>query len=628
MKLLRHGALLIACAFPVLASAQQPAPSDAPRQRTGPNAVPAVRPDFATETPPILPATAPPSAPAPAATVNGDLYLGDVLVTEDRPGHAPARLDWVPLTTAGDTLRISLIPGESMDAAWVRRQFFENGLMGTTTSYARLVALVQEINRAFIANGYINSGVLIAGQPALAWGDPLKLRLVYGTVGERLTVQWGRHGSQGMGPGYVHDRMKAAQRTPLNAAALERDFRRLASDPALSAVNADLQPGEAPGEARLLLTVDPQYWSDVYVTLANSRSPSVGGLRSAVGGSLRHVLTSGDLVSGEIGRTRGVNDGLASYSAPLTPKVSFSLRGGINDAAVVDPLLAPLDISSRDWNIEGGLSLRVIDDPLLPTATPGKWSPSRVLTTGLLVAHRETRDKLFGQPFSFSAGSVNGLSRYDVVRFVTDYLHRNVNEVISVSLTMSLGMGGTRSDIPGVTTPLRHFAAILAQANYARRLNDNGLELHVRLTGQTTNSILYAAERLSVGGEASVRGYRENFTLADRGVIGTVELSQPFSLSGSAARAKSSDWGAFTLTGFADGAYVGDVDRGRPPVRKLASIGASLAWTPHPAFFAQMSYGEALTFRRSNASDELQDKGFQFRVTVRPLALFRRTTAR
>jgi hemolysin activation/secretion protein len=238
-----------------------------------------------------------------------------------------------------------------------------------------------------------------------------------------------------------------------------------------------------------------------------------------VGGSLRHVLTSGDLVSGEIGRTRGVNDGLASYSAPLTPKVSFSLRGGINDAAVVDPLLAPLDISSRDWNVEGGLSLRVIDDPLLPTATPGKWSPSRVLTTGLLVAHRETRDKLFGQPFSFSAGSVNGLSRYDVVRFVTDYLHRNVNEVISVSLTMSLGMGGTRSDIPGIATPQRHFAAILAQANYARRLNDNGLELHVRLTGQTTNSILYAAERLSVGGEASVRGYRENFTLADRGVI-------------------------------------------------------------------------------------------------------------
>ncbi|MET0361501.1 MAG: ShlB/FhaC/HecB family hemolysin secretion/activation protein [Sphingobium sp.] len=628
MKPLYRGALLIACTVPGVLSAQETAPPDAPRERTGPNAAPAPRPDFATETPPLLPTPIPAPALAPATPTYGDLYLGDVLVTSDRPGFAPARRDWVPLTAAGDTLHVSLTPGEAMDANWVRRQFFENGLMGTTTSYDRLVALVQEINRVFIANGYINSGVLIASQPVLKWGDPLKLRLVYGTVGDRLTVQWGRRGSQGMGAAYIDDRMKAARRTPLNAAALERDFRRLAADPALAAINADLQPGNAPGEARLLLTVDPQYWSDFYLTLANSRSPSVGGLRSAAGGSLRYVLTSGDLMTGEVGVTKGVTDGQASYTAPLTPALGISLRGGINDAAVVDPLLAPLNISSRDWNVEGGLSLRVIDDPLLPTATPGKWSPNRTLTLGVLFGHRETRDKLFGQPFSFSAGSVNGFSRYNVLRFVTDFLNRNVNEVISVSLTTSLGLGGTGSDIPGVATPMRHFATILAQANYARRLNDHGLEFHARLTGQTTNSILYAAERLSVGGEASVRGYRENFTLADRGVIGTLELSQPFSLSGSAARAKSNDLGAFTLTVFADGAYVGDVGRGPPPVRKLASIGVSLAWTPHPAFFAQISYGEALTDRRSDASGELQDKGFQFRVTFRPLTLFRRTTAR
>jgi hemolysin activation/secretion protein len=66
----------------------------------------------------------------------------------------------------------------------------------------------------------------------------------------------------------------AASNQPLSAIAIERDFRLLAEDPAIRTVNADLRPGARPGEASLLLTVTPQDRFDIYLSAANSRSPS------------------------------------------------------------------------------------------------------------------------------------------------------------------------------------------------------------------------------------------------------------------------------------------------------------------------------------------------------------------
>ena len=195
---------------------------------------------------------------------------------------------------------------------------------------------------------------------------------------------------------------------------------------------------------------------------------------------------------------------------------------------------------------------------------------------------------------------------------------RNVDQVFAVSVTGTMGLDGTRSDIPGLPVPKQHFHAVLAQVNYARRLSPRGLELRTRLYGQWADSVLFSGERLSAGGETTVRGYRETLILADKGVVGSLELAQPLSLSGRRGAASAFDWGAFSVSGFVDGALMKN-HRAPQPEHRIYSVGASLAWTPADALSARITYAQDLRDVDVPGRRDLQDRGVQFRVTVRPL---------
>jgi hemolysin activation/secretion protein len=360
------------------------------------------------------------------------------------------------------------------------------------------------------------------------------------------------------------------------------------------------------------------------MTAANSRSPAVGGERIATGAFLRHLVTSGDILSGEYGQTDGLEDATISYVTPfVSPRTTLSIRGSLNNAAIVDRPLVPLDISSRDRAAEIGLTQRILAAPLLPNGS-GDWIPARSLSAGVLFAYRESKSFLLGEPFSFSPGSVNGRSEYYALRLIGDYVQRSVDQVIALSLTGTMGLDGTRSDLVGVPSPSRNFLAVLAQANYARRLTEQGLELRARLTGQYSGGTLYSGERISAGGEGTVRGYRENLLLADRGVVGSVELSHPLRLGGERRGTSSLDWGLFSVGAFADAAYLRNARPPQPAPAFIPSVGGSIAWTPSEAIEARLSYGHALRDIEQTGSRDLQDRGFHFRVSVFPLKLFRR----
>ncbi|HEV2748475.1 MAG TPA: ShlB/FhaC/HecB family hemolysin secretion/activation protein [Allosphingosinicella sp.] len=555
--------------------------------------------------------------------------ITEVRVAQDgEPAAAKPSRRWRPLAEPESGLKIEHRPGESLDAAWVRRQFLVNGLIGRGATVDRGLALVQLINRSFVRAGFVNSGLIVPPQPELASGI-LDLRLIYGRLvapasgGPALVVAWQDGRSQGLGADFVRRRMPAASRRPLNAADIERDFRLLADDPAIVTVNADLRPGSRPGEATLHLLVRPQDRSDLYLTAANNRSPSVGGERAAVGGFLRNVIAGGDILSGEFGLTEGVEDGSLSYSVPfLTPRTSLSLRGSINNAAVIDRPLIPLDIESRDRSAELGIMHKLIDRPLTPQAEPGQWSSARTLSAGMLLTHRESRSFLLGEPFSFSPGSVDGRSEYSAVRLVGDFIERNVRHVFAASATWTIGLDGTRSRLPAIPNPPETFQSLLVQLNYARRLSAKGLELRARVAAQHSNGFLYSGERFSVGGESSVRGYRENLFLTDRGALASVELSHPFSLGRRSGGDRRVDWGAFAASVFADGATVWNARPPHPRPQTIGSIGASLAWTPSDALTARISYGKALNKVDLAGSQDIQDHGIHFRITLRPFRFF------
>lgn len=593
-------------------------------ERTGPQAAPLQTPAYATPPKAAGPGIASPgAAPAPS----GGAPVTAIQVSADGP-HGPAAPPpgWRPPDAGGADLRLEHAPGQALDEAWVRRQFALNGLPGASGGgVGRALALVQLVNRAYLSAGFLNSGVVV--RPAAP--GVLDLRIVYGGLAAPaagqppVSVDWVGGRARGLTPGFLRDRLPSARERPLNAQALERDFRLLAEDPAIRTVNADLRPGRRPGEASLGLLVYPQDRFDLYVAAANNRSPSVGGERISAGGSMRNALFAGDVLALEGGLTDGVKDASASYETPfLSPRTVLSIRGGFNNAAVVDSGLRPLDITAKERSVEGGLTRKLIDQPLLPTATPGRWSPARTLSVGGLVAWRRAESTLLGEPFSFAPGARGGRAEYEAFRLVGDYVVRNVDQVLAVSLTGAVGLGGTRSDVAGVENPKPHFLAALGQVNYARRLDSHGLELRGRLSGQWAQGVLYSGERFSAGGETTVRGYRENLLLADEGVVGSLELARTLDLSGRQGAGRRFDWGAFTLAGFVDGAAVRN--KADPqPVHAIYSVGGSLTWTPAEMLSARITYAEALKSVDVAGRRNLQDRGLSFRVTVRPLRLFR-----
>lgn len=569
--------------------------------------------------------------PAPSNAPGMVSITGVDVSTINAPTGVPVTREAV-LPTDGGGLSLAYARGETIDAAFITRQFERNRLIGQPVLTAQLIDMVQLINAALLRQGYVNSGLLLDPGTEVADGAPLKLRLIFGRLGSSdggtpgVAIDWGKSGRRGLDDGYVAARMPAARQVPVNAADIERDFRLLSEDPAIRSVRADLRPLGPAGEAQLSLAVEAAMPYDLYVTVANNRTPSVGGERAALGGSARNMLVGSDQFAFEVGRTSGVTDAVASYALPVfDDDLRLNVRAGLNNAAVIDPALLALDISARDRFVEGGLTYTLSERPLIPAATGGGWTSARALAVGASVLHRRTRTFLFGLPFSFTPGSVRGRAEYTALRGSIDFVDRDPTQALTASLVGTLGLEGTRSDVPGLPQPPQNFRVILGQVNYARRLTEGRLELRARLTAQWTDKILYTAERFSIGGSNTVRGYRESLLLADRGVAGSVELAQPFSLSGGRRNPDGVDLGAFTASAFVDAGWTDNVGPADPSPRWIAGAGLSLLWTPSDALSARATYAAALRDAAIVGRRDLQDRGFQFLVTVRPLLLFTRS---
>ncbi|WP_146150941.1 ShlB/FhaC/HecB family hemolysin secretion/activation protein [Allosphingosinicella deserti] len=624
MSLARFGGLVLGLAPAGLAQAQTG--PEAVRERTGPQAEPPPLPDWTA--PKSLPLVPPASRLTPPSAAADSHRIRRIAVAAEASsgGGIPPR-HWQPPAADTAGLRLDHRRGEPLGAAWIERQFAQNGLPDRDGRISSAIALVQLLNRALVTAGFVNSGLLVSERSRIADGI-LELRLIEGRLvppdpdREAISVEFAGGKDKGLGGEYVRRRFPSAQGAPLSAFAIERDFRLLAESAGIRTINADLRPGARPGEASLHVLVEPERRGDISLGYANDRSPAVGSDRLSAAGYLRNAFTSGDLVSAEIGYTEGVEDAQISYATPfLSPRTSLTVRGSYNDAAVIDRPLLPLDIRAEDRAVEGGFVHRFVEEPLAPGAVPGRWSPSRTLSAGLLFGYRSQRSFLFGEPFSFAPGSKDGRSRYGVVRLTGDYVVRGVKQVLAVSATASMGLGGTRSDLPGILNPDAHFLAGLVQANYARRLGPPGLELRARLAGQIASGILYSGERLSIGGQGTVRGYRENSFLVDQGAIGSAELAWSFDLAGQAADGKRFAWGAFTALLFADAAYADNQAAPQPPRSFIAGLGAGLSWTPSDAITLSVARGEALRDVPRSGSKDLQDQGWHFRISVQPLRL-------
>jgi hemolysin activation/secretion protein len=444
----------------------------------------------------------------------------------------------------------------------------------------------------YVNHGYLNSGAVIPDQ------DPVDgVVLIQIIEGELSGIELS--GNRWLRDGYLESRLRRWSGPPLNLLELQEGLQLLRQNPNVGQINAELQPGNAPGESRLEVRVKDLQPFRLGLQFDNQRPPSVGAEQFWLLASDLNLTGNSDPLELKYGIANAGADGLewsgvdnleGSYRLPLTPyDTTLGLHGSrLNTSIVEDPFL-PLDIESLTSSY--GV---VVRQPLLQSA-----NHEMALSIGF--DHRQNETELLGEPFNVSPGAVDGEMIVSVLRFSQEWLARGQNHVLALRSTLNFGLeafDATDNGIPG--DPDARFFSWLGQGQYIQRLFNTQNQLVLRVTGQWADEPLLALEQISVGGFETVRGYLENQLVRDRGIASSVEFRLPVWFDKSGA-------GIVYLAPFFDlGAAWGA--ESSPSPTSISSTGVGLLLSPGQHFSAQIYWGYRL--RDLDVPDESGLQGY------------------
>ena len=458
---------------------------------------------------------------------------------------------------------------------------------------------IEEIRRRitllYVDRGYINSGVIVPNQTVT--DGVLTLQAVEGKLTEVEVI-----GNRYYRSSYLVNRLQRGVSIPFNVNELGRQQQILLQDPGLRRLNLSIQPGLAPGEARLVGDVLEASPYSLAFQVANGQSPSVGEVRGQVQATVGNLLGVGDLLALQYGRSQGINDGAASYSLPIaSDDTRVSLRYDVNSSLVVAQSLSPLNITSRYESIGLGLS------------RPFYRTPEQALTLGVSAEWRRSQTFLLSEPFSFSSGADNGRTNVTALRFYQDWLDRNAERVVALRSTFSVGinaLGATTTPTP----PTGRFFTWLGQAQYVQRVFGNW-EVLARASLQLSKDPLFPIEQFVLGGFSTVRGYREYLSTADNAAVSTLELRIPVVRLPIPLLGINTDAGVIQLAPFYDQGFGWNTRRAAAPNANLSSVGLGVRWLIGFGTTAEVYYGHALR-RVAGNGNSLQDRGVHFRIVT------------
>lgn len=519
-----------------------------------------------------------------------------------RPGPSPPPAPPAPAAAApGETrflLRgVRVVGATVLDAATIDR--LAAPFLGRPVGLREIEEIRRQVTLLYVDRGYINSGAVIPDQ-TIAEDGILTVQAVEGRLtGIELT------GTRHYRASWLEERLRRGVSVPFDVNALGRRQQILLQDPFLRRLNLSIEPGLAPGEARLTGEVTEARPYSLTAQIANSQSPTVGEVRGQVQGVVGNLLGVGDILALQYGRSSGLDDGAVSYSVPLAPDdTRLSLRYDVNSTLVVASELAPLDITSRYESVAIGLS------------RPFHRTPEQSLVLGLSLEWRRARTFLLGEPFSFVAGAEDGRTNVTALRFQQDWLDRDAERVIALRSTFSLGTDALGATVTA-TPPTGRFFAWLGQAQYVRRLSGDwgDWEFLARASLQLSADPLFPIEQFVLGGFSTVRGYREYLTATDNAFAGTVELRIPVARLPVPVLSTGAEDGLVQLAPFYDRGVGWNTRRRTLADADLSSVGLGLRWLIGSGTAAEIYYGQALR-RVDTGGNALQDRGVHFRVVA------------
>ena len=531
---------------------------------------------------PIPPQTtpSPPPTVSPPLPPPGELLQPSIPVTptpEPPSGNVPETITVERFDVVGSTV-FSQKDFDSITKTYTKRPL----------SLPELFEVRSKITELYVKSGYITSGAFIP--PQKLEGGVIKIQVSEGGL-EDIKVTGNRH----LNANYVRSRLAIATTKPLNQKRLLEALQLLQLNPLIKSVSAELSAGTTPGENLLEVKITEATIWDAQLSLDNGRTPSVGTFRRQIQLTNADLLGLGDSLSLAYTNTDGSNAFDASYTIPFNPhNGTIALSGGFAFSRVIEPPFDVLDINSNSNYIE--LTVR---QPILQSTT-------QEFALGLTVSHRESSATLLGGeiPFPSIGSDGQGNTRITALRLFQDYTLRNQTEVLAFRSQFSFGLNALNATINDAP-PDSNFFVWRGQAQYVRLLAPDALLL-LRGDIQLADRPLVPLEQFGIGGQDSVRGYRQDQLFTDSGIFASAEVRIPI------LRLPHLDNAVLQLTPFVDVGHGFNKGSGtNPSPNTLVSIGLGLRFQAGNHVTARFDWGIPLT-NFSGEKRTLQEQGFYF----------------
>jgi hemolysin activation/secretion protein len=463
-------------------------------------------------------------------------------------------------------------------------------------SFAELLQARSAVTQLYIDEGYITSGAFIP--PQTLEEGVVVIQVLEGSL-EYINVEVeGR-----LRPSYVRQRLRLAGDDPLNVNQLLEGLQLLQLDPVIETISAELAAGVRPGTSILDVTVVQADTFDVNLGLNNGRSPSVGSFRQEIEISEGNLFGIGDRIRVGYNRTSGSDTFDLDYTVPINARngtIAFST--GFTDSEVIEDEFEFLDIESDSQFYE--LTYR---QPIVQT-------PTEEFALSLTASRRESRsvflEDVLGEeiPFPSLGADEDGRTRVSALRFAQEWTKQGAEQVIAARSQFSFGLDAFDSTINDFG-PDSEFFAWRGQAQWVRLLAQDTLLL-VRGDIQLADNSLVPLEQFGLGGQETVRGYRQDELLTDNGLLFSTEVRIPL------ARARRVD-GLLQIAPFIDVGHGWNLNAIDPDPDVLVGIGLGLLWRMGDRLSARFDYGIPLIDVDTDA-DSLQENGFYFSLRFTP----------
>ena len=455
-------------------------------------------------------------------------------------------------------------------------------------TFNELLQLRTAVTQRYVEDGFITSGAFIP--PQTLENGQVTVQVIEGVIEEIEIV-----GTRRLKTEYIRSRLGLAAQPPINADRLLEGLQRLQIDPLIETVSADLQAGVRPGTSVLRVEVTEADSFDLAIGIDNGRSPNIGSVRRRIDINEGNLFGLGDRAFIGYSNTDGSNSFDLSYSIPVSPhNTRINLAGGISESRVIDDTFDVLDISSDAHYYDIGITHPLIE------------SPTEELTLGFELSHKENQTRLgldnIG-PFPLSPGADdNGESRVTALRFSQGWTKRSQKQVFAARSQFNLGVDFLNATVNEGDVPDSQFFSWRGQGQWVRLLGEDSL-FFLRSDVQLATDSLLSSEQFGLGGQQTVRGYRQDALLRDNGALISAEARFPI--------IRFAEESIVQITPFLDVGAAWN-HRDTPEGNNvLVGTGVGLLWQQDDKLSARLDWGIPLVDIDSSG-DSLQDSGIYF----------------